>query len=174
MSPILALTIWPEWAWAICHLDKRVENRGERFARQIDRRVGDGWLAIHAGKSIMGRPGLPSMREGLGYVEYMAREAGWRCIAEDYDAGRYRLVRDPGEDVLLTPERVVTSAIVALAQISDVLEPGSRAPWKVPDSAALALSPMLILPEPIACKGKQGLWTPPHDVQERLRAALEK
>ena len=25
-----ALTLWPEWAWAVCHLGKDVENRPEQ------------------------------------------------------------------------------------------------------------------------------------------------
>lgn len=170
MSPILALTIWPEWAWAITHLGKDVENRSERFARQIDRRVGDGWIAIHAGvkrradfAAVAAMSGMP--HDVLDYDDVDLEDAVgpvWQFGATGGTGG-----------VLIEDARLTRGAIVALAQISDVLEPGSRAPWKVPDSAALALSPVLILPEPIACKGKQGLWTPAPDVQERLCAALE-
>lgn len=144
MSSILALTLWPEWAWAITHLGKDAENRSERFARQIARRVGDGWLAIHAG---------------------MRRPADFAAVAA---------MSGMPYGVLIEDARLTRGAIVALAKIGDVLEPGAQAPWKLTFSAALALSPVVVLPEPISCKGQQGLWTPPPDVQERLRAALEK
>ena len=172
MNPILALTLHPEWAWAIAHLDKRVENRSPAFAAQIARRVGDGWLAIHAGKSIGGRPGAASMRDGLGYVERMASDCGWRCPAEDYEAGRYRLMRDPGKDVLLAPEKVATSAIVALVKIGSVLPPGVEYDWKITNSAALRLSRVLALTKPIPCKGRQGLWVPPPEIQAQLQRGV--
>lgn len=27
ISPLRALTLWPEWAYAVCHLGKNIENR---------------------------------------------------------------------------------------------------------------------------------------------------
>ena len=171
MSPILALTIWPEWAWAICHLDKRVENRGERFARQIDKRVGDGRLAIHSGvrrpadfAAVAAMSGMPY--DVLDYDDVDLEDAVgpvWQFGATGGTGG-----------VLIEDARLTRGAIVALAKIGDVLLPGAQAPWKLTFSAALSLSPVLILPDPIPCKGQQGLWTPPPDIQERLCAALEK
>ena len=165
MSSILALTLHPEWAWAITHLGKDAENRSERFCRQIDRRVGDGWLAIHAGvKRPADFAAVAAMYDGQvdafpGDADDPSADPGWLF------GGR--------SGVFITDADLPRGAIVALAKISDVLEPGAGAPWKVLDSAALALSPVVVLPEPIACKGKQGLWTPPPDVQARLRATLK-
>lgn len=168
MSSILALTLWPEWAWAITHLGKDAENRSERFARQIARRVGDGWLAIHAG-----------VKRPADFAAVAAMYDG-QVDAFPGDADDPSASADPGwlfggrSGVFIKDADLPRGAIVALAKIGDVLLPGARAPWKLTFSAALALSPVLILPEPIPCKGKQGLWTPAPDIQERLRAALEK
>jgi hypothetical protein len=171
MPPILALTLHPEWAWAVCHLGKDAENRSERFAREIAKRVGDGWLAIHAGvkrpadfAAVAAMSGMP--HDVLDFDDVDLEDAVgpvWQFGATGGTGG-----------VLIEDARLTRGAIVALAKIGDVLEPGARAPWKVPESAALTLSPVVVLPEPIPCKGQQGLWTPPPDIQERLRAALEK
>jgi hypothetical protein len=165
MSSILALTLHPEWAWAITHLGKNVENRSERFCRQIAKRVGDGWLAIHAGvKRPADFAAVAAMYDGQvdafpGDADDPSADPGWLF------GGR--------SGVFIKDADLRRGAIVALAKIGDVLLPGARAPWKLTFSAALPLSPVVVLPEPIPCKGQQGLWTPPPDVQERLRAALE-
>lgn len=165
MSSILALTLWPEWAWAITHLGKDAENRSERFARQIARRVGSGWLAIHAGAKAGDR------------LHHVANEYDAIGEVDAFDDMRrggilWRFGGSSGVDV--HDSELPRGAIVALAKIGEVLPPGAKAPWKVDDSAALNLSRVVVLPEPIPCKGAQGLWTPAPDVQERLRAALEK
>ena len=49
MIPDLALTLHPEWAWAICHAFKRVENRSWHPGKRLP--VGSR-LAIHAGRTI--------------------------------------------------------------------------------------------------------------------------
>jgi hypothetical protein len=163
MPPILALTLHPEWAWAVCHLGKDAENRSERFARQIDRRVGDGWLAIHAGVK---RPA------DLSSVAGISHSAGFTVRVDALPVTF--IFRREADECRITDDDLPRGAIVALAKIGDVLEPGAQTPWKLTFSAALALSPVVVLPEPIPCKGKQGLWTPPPNIQERLRAALEE
>ncbi len=170
---MLALTLWPEWAWAITHLDKRVENRSPAFAAQIARRVGDGWLAIHAGKSIGGRPGKGATKNGLFGVKNMALRTIWDCYSYP---GTFGFV--PQDDlrapqVTLTADTVSTSAIVALARIGEVLPPGVKAPWKVTESAAIQLSDVVVLPEPIRCKGAQGLWTVPTEIEDQIRTILQ-
>lgn len=175
-DPILALTVHPEWAWAKTHLDKRVENRSPAFAAQIARRVGDGWLAIHAGAHIGGRPGVASMRSGMSLMSIMAGGADWMRTARDFDAGCYTLESLECHDrfAQLTPDAVTTSAIVALAKLGEVLPPGVARRWKVTDSAAIVLADVVVLDEPIRCKGRQGLWTPADDVQAQLCAVIER
>lgn len=166
---IPALTLHPEWAWAITDLGKRVENRSERFCRQIARRVGDGWLAIHAG---VRRPAdftaVGPMLDGVHRFDdwSVLRPAGQPTVFWVW-VGRY------DSPLVISDADLPRGAIVALAKIGDVLLPGTDAPWKLTFSAALSLSTVVVLSEPIPCKGAQGLWTPAPDVQERLRAALE-
>ena len=71
------LTLHGIWPWAICHLDKRVENRGERFARSIVKQVGDGWLAIHAGQNLGDRRGKPGDSEAINAMLEMVHAADW-------------------------------------------------------------------------------------------------
>ena len=161
-DPILALTLWPEWAWAITNLGKRVENRSEGFCRQIARRVGEGWLAIHAGV----KPGdrlylVANMYDAVGDVDaYDDPHLGgilW-CFGGTY----------------VNAAQLTRGAIVALVKVGNrLVTPDEDADWKAPGCAGIVLHDLRVLPDPIACKGAQGLWTPTPDVQERLRAALE-
>lgn len=174
MADLLALTLWPEWAWAICNLDKRVENRNPRFAEQIARRVGDGWLAIHAGQSIGGRSGAVATSEGLWAVKDMALRWGWDCYSHP---GIFDLV--PATDLDATPIRlsadtVGRSAVVAVARIGGIIRPGVGAAWKVRESAALQLSGVVVLPQPVPCRGQQGLWRLGTDLAVAVLAQLEQ
>lgn len=157
-TKLRALTLHPEWAWAICHLDKRVENRPERVARMVLNVVGDGWLAIHAGKHYAGRPGIRSGREGVGAVVKVAHAAGWPAKGDSLP---------PTTRVSFDP--VPKSAIVALTRVSRG-DPDS--PWSVPGQAQIGLRDLFVLPEPVPCGGKQGLWTVSDDVAERVLAQL--
>lgn len=166
-EPILALTLRPEWAWAVTHLGKNVENRSERVCRQIARRVGDGWLAIHAGGK---------RTADLSSVAMMADDAGFIATHIPYGTtGNAWLFHGHPE---IQPQYIAASdlprgAIVALAKIGRLgLGPGVTFPWKVVGDVGLLLTRVVVLPEPIPCKGAQGLWTPAPDVQERLRAAI--
>ena len=51
MNP-LALTLYPEFAWGVTALDKRVENRHVAPMRLVGK-----YLLIHAGKLIGGKSG---------------------------------------------------------------------------------------------------------------------
>lgn len=150
------LTLWPEWAFAICHLGKRVENRSLPFSEQIARRVGDGWLAIHAGKSIGGRPGPRVTREGIWSVSDMAVLDGWDLCDIDSEGGLYVVRRE--RYVRLAADEIVTSAVVAITRVDGALKPGDHALWKVVDSAAVRLRDVRALSEPLPMGGKQGLW----------------
>lgn len=145
-----AITLWPEWAWAICHLGKDVENRPARVARVVLSTVGDGWLAIHAGKHIGGRPGAVALHDGVHSLRYMAARAG---------------VEIPSTRVRDVP----TSAIVAVARVKRG-NPGSG--WAVPGEGHIGLYDVRTLPSPVPCSGKQGLWTVPADLSERVLAQV--
>lgn len=143
--PLLALTLWPEWAYAITHLGKDVENRDwERLPTWLTGR----YLAIHAGAHIGGRAAKVATKEGLDAVAFMARRAGL--------------------DVRVSPSKVVTSAIVAVVKVGKVGQVES--PWAVPDAWQIGFDRVVVLREPVVCKGAQKLWTPDPEILERLRA----
>ena len=50
-----ALSIWPEWIYAFCFLNKRIENRGPTVARDARRHIGE-WIGLHGSKRIGGKP----------------------------------------------------------------------------------------------------------------------
>ena len=138
-----ALTLTPEWAWAVCHLDKRVENRSWAAPREA---IGT-TIALHAGKA------RPEWRA----VELMAACAGW---------GTYGYARDfkRGEQIVNRPssERFATGAIVATFRIVGcrrVREDEARG-WEVGEFC-WDIDDVVVLARPVPCKGALGLWTVP-------------
>lgn len=172
------LTLHGIWPWAIVHLGKRVENRSERFARMIAGQIGDGWLAIHAGKNIGNRPGRPGTCEAFEAVSETAEltadwhsEWGKSCTRGGVTHDEPGAIFQRGDErrTVLASE-IITSAVVAVCRVRGVLPPGVVYPWKVPDSAALKLDEVRVLPEPVPCGGSQGLWRLPDDVFEAVKA----
>lgn len=166
---ILALTLHPEWAWAVTHLGKRVENRSERVCRQIANRVGNGWLAIHAGVR------RPADFTAVGpMLDELDPFGDWTVQRRDGEPALFRVWVGRSQNPLtITDADLPRGAIVALAQLGDVLPLGVEAPWKVTESAALRFSDVFVLADPIPCKGAQGLWTPTPDVQDAIAEASE-
>ena len=148
----LALTLWPEWAWAICNLGKDVENRDWKRDDMIGQ-----WLCIHAGKHIGGRPGRTAELEGWDSLACVAGLVG-KDLA-DYTES----------DSAIRP---AVSAIVAVCKVGGFLHgppvgwymgaPGYG--WQLRDVRALA--------RPVPCKGAQGLWPLPPDVLAAVREQL--
>lgn len=166
-----ALTLWPEWAWAVCHLGESrparaaqlvldtvgdgrlappagrdVKSRPARAAQMVLDTVGDGWLAIHAGAH---RDGCPPLHSYLG-------SAAARAIA----ARAHGLSRAPP---------LHRSAIVAVARVG---APPSASPWGNADLAQLGLHNVRTLPSPIPCSRKQGLWTVPPELAATIYAQV--
>lgn len=168
-----ALTLHPEWAWAICNLDKRDENRPPSVVRMVLNVIGGGWLAIHAGKSVGGRAKWLAHREGIEALESMARRAGWtpRCLRPGEHGLRFALRPDLyGLRAPLVTAPLVTSAIVALCRVG----PGNPdSPWAVPGQAQIGLRDLFVLPEPVPCSGKQGLWTVSDEVVAKVFAQVK-
>lgn len=151
-ADLLALTLWPEWAWAIHHLDKRVENRGWPIP-------GGSWYALHAGKNVGGRAGVMPRVDGLFMLDEMARRAGWGRIGSHY-------MRDGGPVVDCETRPIQTSAIVGLFRVTAHLR-SSRDPWHVPGQIGNRFE-YVPLATPVPCKGAQGLWRVPPDVAAKV------
>lgn len=148
-----ALTLWPEWAWAILYLDKRVENRGWALP------IGE-WIGLHAGKSIGGRPGKFGIGDGVDSLAEMARRAGWGV------AGTYRRATFASSDrnVVWELGAVPTSAIVGAIRVVSVDAPnqGDLGGWRVPDAHGNRLE-VRPLARPVPMRGALGLWALPPD-----------
>lgn len=159
-----ALTLWPEWAWAVCHLGKDVENRPERIARMVLTVVGDGWLAIHAGKHVGGRPTLSSFDRALEAFAPTPARAGWQIEGLSTDGYLHaRGVHGP------IAEPLHRSAIVAVARVRRG-DPAS--PWANRGLAQIGLCSVHTLHTPIPCPGKQGLWTVPPELAATVCAQV--
>lgn len=152
IRPMKALTLWRPWTWAICHPSqyaKRVENRTWAPPSWM---IGQDF-AIHAGK------------------RYDAKVCDWIAdiLAERPPAANacpqgivavaklHRCIYDSGE-----------SACVATLKLCEKAGVGD---WYSGPFGWL-LDDVRVLAQPIACKGAQGLWELPKDVERAVRAAL--
>lgn len=150
----LALTLWPEWAYAVAHLGKNVENRVWAPPKNL---IGS-WLAIHAGKHIGGKPGDEWTLDGLRELLNMAEELGREL---------------PTFDELIP--QIKTSAVVAVAKVVGVIRQPDPLGWYNGEgSIGWKLDSIITLPEPVACKGNRGLWNLPPDVLALVRAQVKR
>lgn len=175
-----ALTLWPEWCPAFrgvrlrdgtpSTLDKGPENRPMAPWSTIApggpfNPTPGAWFAMHAGKYIGGRAGNDG---ALLNVVRTAEAAGWVASRR---AGDVVALRKNGVQALLHPDYIVTSAIVAVIRITCVDPPGIGGPWRFVDQFGWYVE-VRPLPEPIPCKGAQGLWTVPDAVTSRIAGML--
>ena len=169
-----ALTLWPEWAWAIDlphKLAKRVENRSSALPIGV-------WSYLHAGKHIGGRLGIPARVASLEAVAARAIGAGMpACSFVDADGGGivsrgdWASEADRYKPVACRP--IVTSAILGRFRVSHAIPPGLTEicdgvrGWKVLDSYGNVFQYQR-LNQPVPCKGAQGLWRLPLAVEMEI------
>lgn len=187
------LTLWPEWAWAICYLGKPWENR-PRPASWYGIQPGVPF-AIHGGAHLGGRSGLPATLEGLEAVKRMAIRAGVTAIRSDLH-GPNPSLGIPGEGGyhLLSARRYPAQSVVAVVtldrcewnggeqrvELRDALARDASEGWRVPGQYGFHLVDVRVLPTPISCTvaeypgNRQGLWTLPHEVEAKVRASLPR
>ena len=141
-----ALTLRHPWPWAIVALGKRIENRKWSAAMAPGT-----WYAIHGGKVPTG--------DDLYDVLEQARELVLRL--------RYMLPRDANpklRDACLT-------GIVALAQHGGYVRE-SDDPW-FEGPVGWVIADLIVLDEPIPCRGAQGLWNVPEEIAAILNAVVK-
>ena len=170
-----ALTIWPEWVWAILHLDKHIENRTwdpRTRGLQVGHR-----LALHAGAYLGGRKGKPATMEALEAVQGMAQRAGWTAQIKRGTLRCSRLTPEGWQHARLDPSTCVRSALAGVATYRGLANVGlwhekssSGGAWGVPGSLHWQLADVKSLATPLPCKGAQGLWTPSGWAQAVLAA----
>ena len=167
-----AITLYPEWAWAVVNLDKRIENRSWFPYRDlIGTRIG-----IHAGRAFEGKQAIPLEGRRLAHafeasgVFHMAREAGWDVSQEEHE--------DLGPGVLARFDKVIDgrpvrvelrdgdvrrgvllgTAVLASAQENTAED---RQRWGVPNAVGWTLRDVRRLQVPTPVRGAQGLWELP-------------
>jgi len=155
MHELKAISLWQPWAFLIAIDAKRYETRGWSTRYR-------GPMAIHAAKH---------------WTVRMARQ----CYQEPFFTMLYRAgVRfHAGRDATGLPTfGLPLGAIVALADLVNVVPTSDLLPQLGPQEVAFGdfshdrfawqYENVIALPEPIPCKGAQGIWTPASDVQDRL------
>lgn len=151
--------MWPEWAWAIAHLGKDVENRIWAPPSWL---IGQ-TLAIHAGKNVGGKPGCKSYHLGTTLVRETAISA--------------RLDPSPLAEWVNKLHRELcnaTSAVVAVAKIGNPSALARSSLWAVPGQHQWPLLDVVALPEPVRCRGAQGLWVLPAEIETNVREQLAR
>lgn len=140
-----ALTLHQPWAWAITHADKRVENRSRPPPKSM---VGQDF-AIHAG-----------LRLDEHAVQRFYRGDFGDLAAE------------------VNPDDIVRGAVVAVARLTKVVEhqyPGFEDHggdcWYFGPVGYL-LANVRALPSPVPCRGMQGWWPLPPDVDAEVRRQI--
>jgi hypothetical protein len=176
----LALTVWPEWAWAIAHFGRYVgKERAKNIENRVwpvpDHMVGQ-WCAIHAGKYIGGRKGDNALLEGLTDLREMAEN-----VAEEF--GDDRIGGGLPEYSELIP-LIATSAVVAVVRLGETICLDEPKGWhigpetldrhgRVVKNYGWPLNDVRTLVTPVPCKGAQGLWPLSADVLAAVRAQLQ-
>lgn len=168
-----ALTIWPEWAWAICQLGKDIENRTwSPPASVIGHRI-----AIHAGKNVGGRYD-PARREAIDYYDLVAEMAGRAGIElrHIYHDGNkigfswYRFEEGHIKDVNRFFASLPRGGILATARIAGWSR-SSDSPWAADGQVHWQLEDVQVLRQLIPCRGAQGLWSVPEAIESKIHIA---
>lgn len=154
-----ALTLKQPWAWAVAHAGKDVENRSWKPPESV---IGQR-IAIHAGKawdqdgdSVLchlvecagGHDNLPR-----GAIIAVATVAGWVT-----DGNIYKTRMFAGNYLNAAPLAV---------------KKARQSRWFT-GSYGWILTDVIPLPEPIACKGNQGLWTVPVEIEADIDRQVGK
>lgn len=162
-----ALTLWPEWAWAICHLGKDVENRPYPPPDDMRGRL----MAIHAGKMFGGKSTRwnPNTVEAVGRVMDMAEVANHGSYI-DWGEKTVEFRWRGKEWRLFDADKVPRGAVVAVARVSDL---SWWSPWLAKDQEHWFLSSIKVLERPVPCRGQQRLWRLPPEVEIDVRRQYE-
>jgi hypothetical protein len=156
--PSEAVTLWPEWGFAITHLGKDCENRKWPLPAEHLPMP----LCIHAGAYVGGSQSKTAASEGLEGLEHHARAAGWTLQIEQRGSSVF-VGGAHASGRVLPPTPIVCRAIVAVAVFDrvDKVEPSAFVsdadPWAV-GPLCWRISRVLPLREPVAAAGLLKLW----------------
>ena len=156
-----ALSVRQPWAWAIAHGHKDVENRS--WPTQWH-----GRLAIHA-SARWDEDGAFSRQVLRAVVEH--GQPGGR-----FDPPLRVETFEPGGDpriLVRDPARFVPGAVIAIARLVDVCTATQGCgcgPWAIEGQCHWRLADVHPLAEPVACKGRLGLWDLPEEIEAAVLA----
>jgi len=153
-----ALTLHQPWAYAVAHLNKRIENRSWRPPNHLlgQKRA----LAIHAGKQSYDLPEL-----------------------------EVRIVNPlPNGEIYTSPPQLYRTELPrgCIVAVCTVRGSSDRAydlcselgldqlQWFMPGSIGWVLDDVVVLDEPVPCRGRQRVWTVPDDVELLVRAQVDR
>ncbi len=139
-----ALTLKQPWLYAIEHLGKRVENR----SWAIPKNLRDHWIALHAGKA--------------------NEHAEWRAVS--------RIDRN-----VIPRQKVVFGAVTSVAKFGQFLVTAEhpyalnmrQQKWFI-GPYGWVIFELVLLKEPLPCRGMLGLWTVPGDIEEKIKEQLPR
>lgn len=167
-----ALTIWPEWCWAMRCLGKNVENR--TWSPPLNRGT---TIAIHAGAHLGGKArGPAAITEVFGPVQESAEGARWKvwCEPAENKIRAYHLDRSGSEEVGIFS--IPRGAVVGMATYSGLLQGGDGLVpwWDGPPHYGWMLSDFVWLARPVPCRGSQGLWDVPEEIERDVYAQVSR
>jgi hypothetical protein len=142
---VRAITLRPQWAYAVARLGKDVENRTWPLWRDLE----GARIAIHAARD-------PFKKTELGRMDFYATPlegSAWKALVPDIDAVRGCIV------ALATVSTLPPALLAAYGTDHDWVLPGCAYQWALADVQPLAV--------PVPCRGAQGFWRVPAPV-ERL------
>jgi hypothetical protein len=153
-----AITLYPEWTFAITHLDKRVENRESPRLTKIARKLIGKPLAIHAGAKQVDVDGMLITARWEGWTHHQAKMTGTGGALITGSSSFAKAEQRVDLDIRIE-QAITCSAIVAVVRLTDILEPGDkRAPWHARDQYGWRFELLAALKRPITAKGHQGIW----------------
>ena len=150
---MMALTLKHPWPFAVARLGKRIENRIWRPPPSL-LKPGD-WFALHGGIQ-------PRGRDDLEEIAAMAR-----CLIADRG---HLLDLGPGDDVTLRD--AIIPGVFAVCRLGPVLTASTDYWFDGP--IGLSLLDLVVLPEPVPCRGAQKLWRLPDDALAAVRDGFRR
>ena len=160
-----AITLWPEWAHAVAHLGKRIENRPWRAPEAV---IGQR-IAIHAGANIGGRPGWRAAEAGMYAVGIRAFDSGISDLCWCGDWCTKESIRVKISHMKLW-RQVICGAVVCTARLIGCSDAEGRGEWPAeamrpsdwawgdPESPWWWHLDDVRLVRPVPAKGRLGLW----------------
>ena len=168
-----AITVRPQWTWAMLVLGKRIENRLFVPEGLLGSRI-----ALHSSKHIGGSPSVPATARGFRELACDMIRAGylaapvWFKGDEPFLAWQPIGATDRRSSHILRDDDCLKSVVFATARVEryDGKIPDDYLPaWAHEGKAWWLLEGFEQLANPVPCSGKQGVWKLPEDILAEVK-----